>query len=305
MRSSIGSIPAPAGEPRTSVTSTGFALALNADALSSRTRSEGAHDILEAEGDYRRLRLGLEGSWTRSLGENRALRSSLELAARDDAGDAENGLGVELSGALDLIDLAPGLSLNLGVRGLLSHDAEEYEEWGVTGGLRYDPDPGSESGPKVSLSHSWGAASGDTAFGRASWRAGDPGSLRTPRSLPTAVAPLAQRLDATFAYGFETLGGAAVPWLRVGSDGRAGADYRLGLTGQTPRGSPTVEFGESARARELRLGWAFTLRCRVRVNVELMHAAERLGGRDDSGFRIAFGSLPGRACAAAARLNRP
>ncbi len=277
----------------------GFALALNADALSSRTRSERAEDILEAEGDYRRLRLGLEGSWTRSLGENGSLRSSLELAARDDAGDAENGLGVELSGALDVLGLAPGLSLNLGVRGLLSHEVESYEEWGVTGGLRYDPDAGSEAGPRVSLIHSWGTA-GAGAGGqsrRALLRDGP------ARALASAPAPRAQRLDASFAWGFETGAGAAIPWLRVGSGGHSGRDYRLGLTAATARGAPTVEFGESARGRDLRLGWAFTLRCRVRMNVELMRTAGRLGGLDDNGFRIGFGSLAGGGCAAPAAFS--
>ena len=54
--------------------------------------------------------LGLEGAWLRPIGEQASLRSSFEVAAREDAGDAENGLGVEVAAALEFIDLAPGLS---------------------------------------------------------------------------------------------------------------------------------------------------------------------------------------------------
>ena len=63
------------------------------------------------------------------------------MAAREDAGDAENGLGVEVAGGLEFSDLAPGLSLDVGVRGLVSHESDDYEEWGVSGGFRYDPRP--------------------------------------------------------------------------------------------------------------------------------------------------------------------
>ena len=273
-------------------TRSGLALAAKTDALTTTTRSQGGEGFRAAAGDYRRLRLGLEGSWTRSLGADGLLRSSLEVAARNDAGDAHDGLGMEVAGALHVIDVTPGLSLNLGVRGLLSHQAEDAEEWGITGGLRYDPRPESDAGPTVSLNHSWGVSGG--RLGDALWHDG------TARLLPSAARSRDSRLDAAFAWGFKTFSGTAIPWARVGSAGAGGRDVRLGYTHLTPWGSPILEVGESAFARDARLGWAFTLRCRVHLTVELTHVAERLGGRDDNGLRIGFGSLAPGSCTAPA-----
>ena len=81
----------------------GFSLALKSDAMYSQTSTGEAEGILEAEGEYRRVRLGLEGAWLRPIGEQASLRSSFEVAAREDAGDAENGLGVEVAAALEFI----------------------------------------------------------------------------------------------------------------------------------------------------------------------------------------------------------
>ena len=128
----------------------GFSLAVKADTLLSRTRTGAADGILAAEGEHRRVRLGLEGAWLRELGEQSSLRTMLEVAAREDAGETQNGRGMEVVAGMEFIDVAPGLSFDLAVRGLLAHEVEDYEEWGVAGGFRYDPAPGTAVGPLVS-----------------------------------------------------------------------------------------------------------------------------------------------------------
>ena len=269
------------------VADNGFTLAVKTDALVVRTSTGQAEGILEAEGEYRRVRLGLEGAWLRELGENASLRSSLEVAAREDAGDGLNGLGVEVAGVLKFIDVAPGLSLDLGVRGLVSHESEDFEEWGVSGGFRYDPQPDSAAGPRVSLSHSRGPA-GSGGLQQALWQ-----NNRSRPLAPSLGRPDGQpdgQLSAEFAYGFEAFGALGVPWARVGTTG-AGKEYRLGYSLLTHRGTPSLELGQSAFAREYRLGWAFSLRCRAQVAVEVLHTAPTLGEKADTGFQIKFRSV--------------
>ena len=269
------------------VADNGFTLAVKTDALVARTSTGQAEEILEAEGEYRRVRLGLEGAWLRKLGENASLRSSLEVAAREDAGDGLDGLGVEVAGALKFIDVAPGLSLDLGVRGLVSHKSEDFEEWGVSGRFRYDPEPDSAAGPRVSLSHSRGPA-GSGGLQQALWQ-----NNRSRPLAPSPGRPDGQpdgQLSAEFAYGFDAFGALGVPWARVGTTG-AGKEYRLGYSLFTHRGTPSLELGQSASAREYRLGWEFSLRCRAQVAVEVLHTAPTLGEKADTGFQIKFRSV--------------
>ena len=271
----------------------GFSLAVKTEAFLTRANSEEAEGILEAEGEWRRVRVGLEGSWLARFGNGASLRSSLEVAALEDAGDAETGLGAEVAAGLQLVDVAPGLSLSLNVRGLVSHESEDYKEWGGSGGLRYDPQPASAAGPLISLTHSWGGP--------------DSGALqqalrRNGLSRPAAPsrARRDERLSAEFAYGFHAFGGLGIPWARVGTTG-AGTDYRLGYRLFTRKGAPSLELAQSAFGREYRMGWAFKVGCRAQVAVQLLHTAARPGERSDTGFELTFGSLaPGARSAAAA-----
>ena len=271
----------------------GFSLAAKTEAFLARANSEEAEGILEAEGEWRRVRVGLEGSWLARFGNGASLRSSLEVAALEDAGDAETGLGAEVAAGLQLVDVAPGLSLSLNVRGLVSHESEDYKEWGGSGGLRYDPQPASAAGPLISLTHSWGGP--------------DSGALqqalrRNGLSRPAAPsrARRDERLSAEFAYGFHAFGGLGIPWARVGTTG-AGTDYRLGYRLFTRKGAPSLELAQSAFGREYRMGWAFKVGCRAQVAVQLLHTAARPGERSDTGFELTFGSLaPGARSAAAA-----
>ena len=278
----------------------GFSLAAKTDALLSRARfadealppGQGLPpgvSLLAAEGEWRRMRLGLEASWQAEFANGASLRSSLEASGLEDSGDAENGLGAELGANLRVMDLVPGLSLTLGVRGLLSHDVKEYEEWGGSGGLRYDPSPESPAGPLVSLTHSWGA-SRTAALTRA------PGSDGLPPSPSPALAPRTERLSAQLAWGLHAFGGLGVPWAQVGHAG-PDREYRLGYRLITHRGIPAVELGRSAFAHDYAVSWAFAVRCRAHFAVEVRHTAAGPYGPADTGFELSVRSIaPGAAC---------
>ncbi len=261
----------------------GFSLALMADALIVKTQSDAEDGLIASEGDARRVRVGLEGSHVASFEDNSSLRSHLDLALRGDGGDADKGFGFEISGGLDWYGLVPGLSFNLGARGLVAHGADEFSEWGYSGGLRYDPTPASPQGLIVGLKRSWGAPLN--------------GGLRDAMWTDSPLRQTAnggflqqQTLNAEVAYGFDAPGGVGVPWARAGLFGRD-KDYRFGYSMITRHGIPSLELGESLYGRDYRLGWEHDFNCRAQVTVELMHSEGIRDAGADTGIMLRVRSL--------------
>ena len=147
----------------------GLEVAVEADALLVRASSDATRGMAGAEADASRLRLGLEGSWRRSLDGGGSFTPSFEVGVRHDGGDAETGFGVDLGGGVAWADPGSGLGVELNARGLLAHEAAGFREWGVSGALRYDPAPASDRGLALTLAPSWSAASrggADALLGR-------------------------------------------------------------------------------------------------------------------------------------------
>ena len=261
----------------------GFSLAMKTDALLSRARTVEGQGLLPAEGEWRRVRVGLESAWVAEFDDGAALRSSIEAAALEDAGDAENGLGAQVGASLRFVDVAPGLSLTLAARGLVSHEVEDYEEWSASGGIRYDPEPSSPAGPQVSLTHAWGTEAGG-ALPRA------PGLDGLPRPAPIPGASGDGRLGAALAWGFGAFGGVAVPWAEVALSGDE-RDYRLGYRLLTPGGMPSLEVGTSAYGLHYSAGWEFTFRCRAHLAVHVRRTGAGLEGPKDTGFTLRLRAL--------------
>ena len=259
----------------------GFSLALKADVLSVRTESDEEAGLLAAEGDARRLRVGLEGSHQAALKGDSSLRSRFGLALRQDDGDADEGFGIEVSGALDWEGLTPGLSVNLGARGLIAHGADEFEEWGVSGGVRYDPTPSSHEGLRLGLAQSLGAPI-NGRLGNMLWN-----QTPTPH---LAALDTEQQLNAELAYGLETGVGLGIPWVRAGLAGGSGG-FRLGYSLITRYGVPSVELGNSIVGRDFRLAWELNVRCSARVRFEFMHGSGNPGAKTDTGLALSFRSL--------------
>ena len=277
----------------------GFSLALKADALIVKTQSDAEDGLIASEGDARRVRVGVEGSHVASFENDSSLRSHLDVALRGDGGDADKGFGFEISGGLDWYGLAPGLSFNVGARGLVAHGADEFSEWGYSGGLRYDPTPASPQGLIVGLKRSWGAPL-NGGLQDAMWtdsplrRAANGGFLQQ------------QKLNAELAYGFDAPGGVGVPWARAGLFGRD-KEYRVGYSMITRHGIPSLQLGESLYGRDYRLGWEHDFSCRAQVTVELIHSEGIRDAGPDTGIMLRVRSLmrpPGSpACGSALQPN--
>ena len=133
-------------------------LNVKSDAMWVRTESNSAEGLQSAEGDVTRLRLILEGERIFEAGGEATFTPTGQVGLRHDGGDAETGTGVEVGAGIHYS--AGALSIEGAVRALVAHEESSYEEWGVSGAIRVNPDP-SGRGLSLTLAPTWGnAASG-------------------------------------------------------------------------------------------------------------------------------------------------
>ena len=228
----------------------GIVLALETDTRLTRTAT-GATTALDAtDATVWQVRLGLEGSRHVALEGGGALRPSVEVGLRHDGGDAETGSGIELGAGLGFSRPASGLSLDLAVRGLLTHEASGLEEWGASASLMYDPTPASGQGLSMSLQQSVGASSS--------------GGLNALLARETMAAPVAygdihgaSRLQAQMGYGLPLGGGRFI-------------------------GTPQLGFGLSEGRHDYTLGWHLSVARREELGLTLGVEAKRLENADGS-----------------------
>ena len=181
-------------------------LAVKTDAMAVQTSSEavsgGAGGNLAAStADVTRLRLGLEGTWRGLAIGTGTLEPRLELGVRHDGGDAETGFGLDLGGGLAWSDPATGFRAEASGRGLLTHESAGFSQRGFAGRVGWDPTPGTDRGPSLTLTQTVGlSAQGgvDALLGRrtlAGLAANDDGDELDRR-----------RLELRLGYGFGALG---------------------------------------------------------------------------------------------------
>lgn len=203
----------------------GPTLAIATDGFAVRSSSDAVPGLLAASSARAtRLRVALEAGWPFNVGTGE-LTPELEVGIRHDGGDAETGLGADVGGGLRLAAPEAGLEAHVRARALLAHEAEGVHEHGFAGGLTWDPRPGSERGPSLSISHRLGApASGgvDALLERDTLEELGDTDEETLRR---------QRVRAELGYGF------ALPW-----SARWTLVPRLGVEGSGAR-------------RTLELGW--------------------------------------------------
>ena len=190
----------------------GLELSVTSDALVVRTTSEAVRgspgNLAASEADVTRLRLGLEGTW-RGLG---TLVPTLEVGARHDGGDAETGFGADIGGRLVWADPSLGMRAEFAARGLLTHEDGNLSERGFAGSLAWDPSPGTDRGPKLTLRQAVGAEAtgGMDALLR-------PDTARVLEAV-NEDGPDRRTLEARLGYGFALFGGGwtGVPELGLG-----------------------------------------------------------------------------------------
>ena len=229
-------------------------LAVKTDAMAVRTSSEAVEDsaggnLAAAEADVTRLRLGLEGTWRGLEIGTATLVPRLEIGVRHDGGDAETGFGLDLGGGLAWSDPGTGVRAEVSGRGLLTHESAGFRERGIAGSFGWDPTPGSDRGPSLTLSQTMGLSAqggADALLGRttlAGLAANDNGDELERR-----------RLEVKLGYGFGAFGDRFTSTPEVGFGMSAGhRDYSLAwrFVRDRRRGDiGSLEFSLEARRRE-------------------------------------------------------
>ena len=229
-------------------------LAVKTDAMGVRTSSEATGgsaggNLAAATADVTRLRLGLEGTWRGLEIGTGTLVPRLEIGVRHDGGDAETGFGLDLGGGLAWSDPATGIRAEVSGRGLLTHESAGFRERGIAGSFGWDPTPGSDRGPSLTLSQTMGVSArggADALLGRttlAGLAANDNGDEFERR-----------RLELRLGYGFGALGDGFTATPEIGFGMSAGQrDYSLAwrLVRDRRRGDlGSLEFSLETRRRE-------------------------------------------------------
>ncbi len=226
LQGSLGTFQAAHGE---------FDLTLKSDVLAMRVEADEDAELSEVEADAQRVRVLLEGSGHCPLESGGTLWPTLEAGLRWDEGDAETGLGAEVGAGLRYADASGRLSAELTARGLLAHEENDYEEWGVGGSLVLAPDAAGR-GLSLRLGSSFGAAGRETdglwsppdLAGRASEEEPVSGG-RFEAELGYGLNGPAGRGTLTSHVGYER-DGSATRW-RLGTRLEIGEDLQLRLEG--------------------------------------------------------------------------
>ena len=143
------------------VSSPGLDLAFKADALWVGTSIAGSSgpngNLAAAHAGVTRMRTGIEGSRSYTLMERLALKPVIEVGLRRDGGDAETGAGIDVGAGLVVTDAASGLAVDMRMRTLLVHQAEEFRERGVAVTVSYNP-TSTPYGLNARIAPAWGAS---------------------------------------------------------------------------------------------------------------------------------------------------
>ena len=207
----------------------GWNAAFESDGFWVRAASDAAPGLLASNTDANRLRFGLESSYRVALKNGGTLTPKLEIGWRYDGGGAETGLGVDVGGGLLWSAPVPGISAEIVVRRVLVHEAIGFNDWGVSGLVRYDPRPLTDRGASVVFRSSIGPPLPDGA-----------NALLEREAVAGLTPPNASRgghLSAQAAYGFAIFGGrfTGAPWIGAGLLA-GGRDYRIGYRVSPGRG---------------------------------------------------------------------
>ena len=167
-----------------------------ADALLARTESDAVDGLAATSAETARLRLGLEAAWTRTLDSGATLSSRADVGLRHDGGDAEAGLGLEAGGGVRFENPGTGLSVSLDGRTLALHEDGNFEDWGVSVSLEWDPRPETRLGPSVIAARGWGGAS-----------SGGMAALLDPEALPGPAEAGEGTWSLEAAYGVRRVRG--------------------------------------------------------------------------------------------------
>ena len=209
-----------------------FSLALTSDAMLTKITSEKTEDLSATDSKVTRFRVGLEGSWHKTLEDGSTLTPNLEVGIRHDGGDAETGIGIEVGGGITWDSPLKGISVGVSGRTLLMHEDKEFKDQGLSLWFTYDPNPETLRGPSVTLRQDFdGNAEGGVD------------NLFNPTPLEHRTnSEETSRTSIEMAYGLPAFGDNYTGTPHVGADFTDNSrNYKLGWR-LTPEATNTPDF---------------------------------------------------------------
>ena len=194
-----------------------FELALRSDAMLTDTASIAVPGLSAGAGATSRIRLILEGSGSLPAFGG-VLAPKVEAGLRYDGGDAETGAGLEVGGGLAYGKAR--LTVQVDGRVLLTHRDRDYEEWGYSLSLVYQPSEDGR-GLRYQAGSQWGATQSGV---QSLWSLQNAGGL-----VNGARTADGQRYTAELGYGFGVVGRLWYPYVATESGGASSQALRFGL----------------------------------------------------------------------------
>lgn len=169
-----------------------------------------------------RVRVSIEGSRAYQRGQAQ-FTPTFEAGVRHHAGDGLKGTGLELSTGVRYLDATGRFTAEADVHALVGR--EEYEEWGISGSVRYTS-PGGR-GLSLHIEPTWGNTQNTIS---AMWnKVGD--SSYYDRTVTPAVGSLNVRVD----YGFGRHGALITPYHEFSLTEQGGNNrYQFGIRWELP-----------------------------------------------------------------------
>lgn len=187
----------------------------------TRADVEGDVVLRDTRLSVNRHRVIFEGTHVRRFASGATLTPSIESGLRYDGGDGNTGAGFEVGAGLGYS--TGRLAVKVNARGLLAQEeATEYEEWGFSGSLAFQPRSDGQ-GMSMMLGSGWGVSQSGV---HALWSRRDAGTLARGGA---AMHP-AQRYRAELRYGLSGPMEGALwrPYLGTDSGGGSRA-LRMGV----------------------------------------------------------------------------
>ena len=123
------------------------------DAVWTRTRTGESDSLPAGKSRGIRLRAGIGMAWRHRVAGTSVLRPHVGIDIIHDGGDGETGFGVDVTGGVDWLDPARGITVGISGHRVVHHADDAHGNWGVSVLFRYDPNPGSREGFSASAGH--------------------------------------------------------------------------------------------------------------------------------------------------------
>ena len=205
-----------------------FNLALRGDAAFASLQTDegqGAADSIST--DVSRIRLGLESSVGSQTDRGRLIEPFGQVHLRSDAGDGENGTGVEIVGGARL--LGDRFHLEVQGRALAMHGVDDYSESGFSVLAKLNPSADG-TGFSAAVTPRWGS---DAAGTDILWQnTVDLNSILTYGAIPgLGYSPSRTRVDAQLTYGLLVVNESYLltPFIDVGVSDLVRRDILFGV----------------------------------------------------------------------------